>query len=107
MKLIPKIGAEDIPFGTSADELLHKLGSPVSEHILNDVDGYPKSRHEMDYGARGFLVTPEFGVIAIDVDAEQVRIELWGTFINDMSPTDLATFLHERGCESKVTAPNG
>jgi hypothetical protein len=109
MKLIPKLGADDIRFGTPEDELVRRFGSPTSVQSLNDVDLYPKSRRLMSYVERDFLVTPELGMISISVDIEATRsiIDLWGTPINDMSPTELADFLEKQGCESTLTNPDG
>lgn len=104
MKLIPTYGAEDVPFGTSADELLRRLGSPVTEQTLDDVDTHPKSRRVLNYVKRGFLVTPEHGVISVDIEAEQATIELWDTPINDMSSAELAGFLNNNGCKSTTTS---
>jgi hypothetical protein len=56
MKLIPKLGADDIRFGTPEDELVRRFGSPASVQSLNDVDMYPKSRRLMSYAERDFLV---------------------------------------------------
>jgi hypothetical protein len=109
MKLIPKLGADDIRFGTPADELIRRFGAPTSVQQLNDVDTRPKSRHIMNYVKRDFLVTPERGMISISVEIEgaQSTIELWDTPINDMSPTELVIFLEKQGCKSTLTNPDG
>jgi hypothetical protein len=107
MKLIPKLGADGTRFGTPADELVRQLGTPISEQQLGDVDTHPKSRCIMNYEGRDFLVTPELGIISLDIEAPRLTIELWDTPINDMSPTELAGFLEKQGCESTLTNPDG
>ena len=107
MNIVPKIGMDDVLFGESIAELLDRLGSPVSEHTLDDIDTHPKSRLVLNYVNRGFLATPELGVISITVETEQSLITLWGTEINSMNQSELAEFLTSKQCDARIGTTDG
>lgn len=107
MKLTPLAGSEDIPFGTSAGELLKQLGPPESKQSLGDQDGYPRFRELYNYGDVGYLTAGKLGVVSVEIDTERVPVELWGHRVNQLSPAELKTLLHSNGCEVAVSDPNG
>ena len=107
MNVVPKTGMSDVPFGMSDAELVKLLGPPITEQTLGDVDTHPRARRVLNYVDRGFLTTPELGVISIMLEAEQTSISLWDTEINSMNPTELAEFLAGKQCGVRIAKPDG
>lgn len=107
IKLIPKIGIENVPFGISKEALIRIFGYPINQQKISDIDGYPKSRYNLFYEHKNFLLTPELGFISMSVDTEQLQVNLWDTSINDMSANELINFLKTKCSDIHVTEPNG
>lgn len=107
MNVVPKTGMSDVPFGMSDADLIELLGLPITEQTLNDVETHPKSRRVLNYVERGFLTTPELGVISIILDAKQTSVSLWDTEINSMNPSELAEFLAAKRCDVRMANPDG
>jgi hypothetical protein len=102
VNLIPTVGADDIAFGTPEAAIIALLGKPATDQQLKDVDGYPASRRVLNYIQRGFLVTPDHGMVAVIVEAAESPIVLSGKDVSRLSLTDLAAFIEALGYSAAI-----
>jgi hypothetical protein len=106
MKLIPKIGLPNLPFGSPAALILKVLGKPKQDNAIGDEPTNPKGRRWFVYPKLDLVVIPDRGLISVTLDSSECEICLWDTVVNSYGTAEFSRLLIENGCNPTTSDVN-